>query len=243
MLRHATSSIEEVVALGGLLGITHLRLLHDPRTFRVRILILLGSVALRCIRSAETFLGHLQIEYFASEANHVLVKFHTIDTWITPVEPCLTVIIDEYGRVDVVPRAILIQWFADGIAERTRRTVCHSHTDSHTAREARMSTDVPVKLAVALDALACPGAVVCPAEAFQCQRTSVVGPVHHVGRTIHAPLLHPEEVGIVFIMTRIDIDSVAMHHRSRVASKPGLYKWILCRCLQGKKRRPAYSTQ
>ena len=187
---------------------------------------------LRRIRSAKTLLGHLQIEHCAGEADHVLVEFHTIHTWIAPVEPCLTIIVDEYGWIDVIPRAIFIQWFADGVAEGSCRTVCHSHTDGHAARETGMGTDVPVELAVALDALAGPGTVVSPAETFQREGASVVGPVHHVGRTIHTPLLHPEEVGIVLIMTRIDIDAVAVHHRSRVARKPGLHKRILCRCLQ-----------
>ena len=231
MFGHATSGIEEVVALSTLLGIHH-GLLHDPRTLSVRVLILRAPVALGWIGRAETFLGHLEVEHFAGEADHFLVQLHAIDAGITPVEPSLTVVVNHHGRVDMIPAAVLVEGLADGVTEGASGRISHSHTDGHAARETGMGTDVPVELAVALDALAGPGTVVSPAETFQREGASVVGPVHHVGRTIHTPLLHPEEVGIVLIMTRIDIDAVAVHHRSRVARKPGLHKRILCRCLQ-----------
>ena len=173
MLGHATCRIEQVVALGRLpllgIGISHLGLLHDPWAFRIDILILLVSVALRRIGRTETFLGHLQIEHFAIEADHVLLQLHAIDAGIAPIEPCLTVIINHHRRIDVIPRAILIERLADGITEGACRRVADSNANGHALRQATVGTDIPVELTVALDGLRSPRTVVGPGEALEGQ--------------------------------------------------------------------------
>ena len=52
-------------------------------------------------------------------------------------------------------------------------------------------------------------------------------PVHHVLRGVDAPLLHPEKVGIILVMSRIDIHRTIVYHRCRITGKPGLYKRVL----------------
>ena len=242
MLRHSTCCIEEIITFGclrPLLCLPHLWLLHNPRTFGIGVLILFVLVTLCHIGSAETLFCHLHLLHLTIDADHVLIQLQVVDARIAPIEPCLTIIINEHSGVNMIPTAIFIERLANGIAERTCGRICHSHTNRHTARETGMSTDVPIELTIALYALTRPCTIVCPTETFQSQRTSVICPVHHVGRTIDTPLLHPKEVCLVFIVPCIDIDPVTMYHRRGVAGKPCLHKRILCRCLQGKKRCPA----
>ena len=95
-----------------------------------------------------------------------------------------------------------------------------------------MGADVPEEFAVALNTLRSPRTVVGPGKAFQSQWRPVVLPVHHVLCGIYAPFLHPEEVGIVFVVTRIDVHCPVVYHRSRVTGTPGLHKRILCHAAQ-----------
>ena len=55
----------------------------------------------------------------------------------------------------------------------------------------------------------------------------MVCPVNHILCGIHAPLLHPEEVGAVFIMACIHVHRTVVYHRSWVTGTPGLYERIL----------------
>ena len=82
----------------------------------------------------------------------------------------MSVIIDQYGGVDMIPGAVLEQRLTDGVTERSCGGIAHSHADGHATRQTGMGADIPEELSVALDALTRPGAIVSPGEALQCQR-------------------------------------------------------------------------
>ena len=161
VFRHTTSSIQQLV---------HAFPLGQPRTFDIRVLILLALLTLAHHRTAKGFLGHVKLTQFAAIGNHVAVQLQVIALRITPHEPSLSVVVNQHGRVDMVPRAVLKQGLANGVAERSRRRVADSHTDGHSLRQPGMGTDVPVELTIALDTLRSPGTVVSPREALQGQR-------------------------------------------------------------------------
>ena len=56
----------------------------------------------------------------------------------------------------------------------------------------------------------------------------MVLPVYHILGGIDTPFLHPEEIGIVLIVTGIDVHRTVINQRSRVAGKPCLNKRVLC---------------
>ena len=135
----------------------------------------------------------------------------------------------------MIPRTILEQRLADGILERSCRTVTHSYADGHTTRQFGVGTNIPIELPVALDGLRGPGTVVGPGETLQGEGRTMVLPVHHILRRIDAPLLHPEEVGAILVMTSINIHRTVVNHRSGVTCTPGLHKGVLrvgshCHC-------------
>src|SRR5574344_1992695 len=174
MLWHTTSRIEQIVALRILdrftLSICHLRLLHEPRTFCIDILILLFTVTLGRVWSTKSLFGHFQRLHLAIKRNHILIELDIIHARVAPHEPCLTFLVNHNSRVSMIPTAILIEWLADGITERTCGRICHCHANSHSIGKARMGTDIPIKLAIALNALACPGTVISPRETLQSER-------------------------------------------------------------------------
>ena len=227
MFRNTTCSIDKLVGLRTVNFILLIVNFSDPGSFYIAVLVLLSLLTLAHDRSAEGFLCHVKQSQFATVRYHVFIQFQVIALGVAPHQPCLTVVVNEYGGVNMVPRTVLKQRFSNGITERTCRTVANGYTDGHTVRNPGVGTDIPIKLSVPLHALACPCSVVGPREILKCQRRSVVSPVHHVLRTIDAPFLHPEEVGIVFIMTSVNVHGTVMNHRSRVRGKPSLNKRIL----------------
>lgn len=127
----------------------------------------------------------------------------------------------------MVPAAVLKERFPQRIMERTDRGVTHGDTYRHAVRQFRVGTDIPVELTVPLNTLTCPGTVVRPRETLQRKGRAMVCPVHHVLCGVHPPFLHPEEVGTVLVMTRIDIHGTIVYHRGRVTGTPRLYERIL----------------
>ena len=121
MLRHATCSIQKCVAF----VISHFSFLishfHDPRSLHIRILVLFALLTLAHDGAAEGLLCHIEKTQFATIGNHVAIQLQVVTLWITPHQPCLSVVINHYGGIDMVPRAILKQRFSQGIAERTSR--------------------------------------------------------------------------------------------------------------------------
>ena len=136
--------------------------------------------------------------------------------WITPIEVSLTILIHPNRWVDIVPTSIIEKRFAQRILERTGRRISHSYADSHSTRQFRVRTDVPVILTITFDGLCSPGTVVCPGKRTEVERRTMVGPVYHISSGIHTPFVHPEEVSLIFIMTGIDIKPVTDRKRSWV---------------------------
>ncbi len=126
VLRHSAGSIEQLV------GAVALR---QPRAFHVAVLVFLALLALAHHRASEGLLGHVQLSQLAAVGNHVAVELQVVTLRIAPHQPGLAVVVDEDCWVDVVPRAVLKQRLSDGILERPRRRVAHSHTDGHAAGE------------------------------------------------------------------------------------------------------------
>ena len=228
MLRHATSGIEQLIHLLLVNLIFFLVDLSDPRTFSVVILVFLALLALVHRGCAKAFLGHIHTTQLATIRDHIAIELEIVNLRVTPQEPGLTIVVDHHGGVDMIPRAVLEEGLSDGILEGTCGRIAHCHANGHAAREFAVGADVPIELAIALDGLRSPGTVIGPRERLQGQGRTVVGPVNHIGGRINAPLLHPEEVGTVFIMAGIDIHRAIVYHWCGVTSAPGLHKGILC---------------
>ena len=219
MFGHTTGSIEQLI---------YTITLGEPWTLYIRILILFSLLALTHDRTTKSLFGHIQTTQFTAIGNHIAIQLQVVALRVTPHQPCLTIIINHHRGVDMIPRAILEEGLTKGILERTCRTVAHSHTDGHTTREFAMCTDIPIVLTVALYRLTGPRTVVSPRETLQSQWRTMVGPVHHILGRINAPLLHPEEIGIILIMSSINIHPVTAYHWCGVACKPSLHKGVLC---------------
>lgn len=76
---------------------------------------------------------------FAVELDHVPFEFRGVTDGIAPDEPWRTVIIDQYGRVDVIPTVgtrrvgILDEGFADRILPRADRRIGNAHAKAPAA--------------------------------------------------------------------------------------------------------------
>ena len=168
VFRNATGSIEEEIftplsfrrGVGGEVS-------HQPRTFHVGVFILLAGLALVHHGSAEGFLGHVECADFTVNGNHVVVELGVIYLGVAPHNPCLLVAVNHDRGVNVVPGTVLVKRLADGIAERSCGGVADCHADGHAAGNLRVGADVPVKFAVAFNALRGPGTVVSPRERFE----------------------------------------------------------------------------
>ena len=92
----------------------------------------------------------------AAERNHVLVELSPVYVRIAPIHVCLAVVVDEDGRVDVLPVFSLpYQRLTERIGERAVRRVSHQHSDAVAVERA-----VHVEFAVTFNHLERPCAVV-----------------------------------------------------------------------------------
>ncbi|CDD81730.1 unknown [Bacteroides sp. CAG:462] len=229
VLGHSSGCVEQVVLPVAL---------AQPRPFGIDVLVLLSLHARLGVGSSEAFHGLLHAVHLAVDGNHVRVQLRVVNVRVAPVQVGGAVVVDEYGRVDVVPTAV-VERLADGVLERSRRRVTHGDTNRHGIGQLRVQADVPVELAVVLHALGSPGAVVRPGECFDGERRAVVGPVDHVRGRIDAPVLHPEEVRLVLVVAGIDVQPSIMHHRCRVGRVTGLDDGVLC--VQGARHQQGHA--
>ena len=177
------------------------------------------------------FLISLQLADFYDVArgrNHVFVELHIIKIGVAPIHISLSVVVDIYRGVDVVPMLLLpYQRLADRVFKRTVRRVGYQHADS-----IAMKRTVHIELAITFDDLQSPCSVVTltPSEVLQRSNGTVVGPVHHVGGSIKLPIQHFEPISlcIVLVMGRIKEHGVIVHHRRGVGRVLGLDNGILC---------------
>ena len=218
MFRHASRSVEQLIFAVSL---------GEPRSFHIAVFVLFGGIALRHLGSAESLFGHIQLSESAAVRNHIFVEFQVVALRISPHKPSLIVVVDKHGGVDVVPTSVFKKGFADSVLETLCGIVGYSHAYCHSARNLRMGADVPIELAVAVDGLRSPRAVVCPRECLQSQGRTVVGVVDHIGGGINAPFLHPKEIGVVLVVTRVNVERVVVHHRRGVGCKPSLNHRVL----------------
>ncbi len=229
MLWHASCCIEHVVSAVALadpwtLGIAILILWCFPGRI---VLLLFGHTATSVhARTTEALFVHIKMTDKSAQGDHVRIEFYVIEFGISPVEISFTVIVYQDRRIDIVPAA-LIEWLAKSILERTCRRVGYSHTNGHGVGQLADGTDIPIELTVTLTDLCGPGAVIGPFEGLKGQRRTTVGPVDHIGGAINTPLLHPEEVGIILVMSGIDIERVIMHKGCRVGGEAGLDDGVL----------------
>ena len=156
----------------------------------------------------------VEFVYLALQRNHILVEQCPIGVRVAPVQIGLSVVVNPNCRVDVVPVFLLPkQGFSQRIDERSIGRISHQHTDA-----VSVNRTVHVELSVPFDHLLGPGTVVVvvPLEVLQRSHCTVVGPVHHVGRSVEQPVLHHEAVGTILVMRCIKEDRVVIDHRSRV---------------------------
>ena len=119
MLRHATSSIEQLidfVLINLILCGIHL---SNPRTLGVVVLVLLATFTFVHRGSTKAFLCHIHTTQLAAVGNHVAVEFQIVNSGVTPHQPRLTIIINHHGGVDMIPRAVLKEGLSNGILEGT----------------------------------------------------------------------------------------------------------------------------
>ena len=141
MLWHTTSSIKQLVG-----AIT----LSQPRTLNIGVLVTLSLLTLVHHRTTKGFLCHVESAQFATIGNHVAIQLQIVALWITPHEPSLAIVINQYRWVNMVPTAIFEQRLSNSITEWACWRVAHSNTNSHTIGYLRMCTDIPKEFAIAL---------------------------------------------------------------------------------------------
>src|SRR5574344_318702 len=126
MLGHSACGIEQHI-----LAVT----LGNPRTFGIAILVFLAFHTLIHLRCTESFFGLLHHGHFTLERHHVFIEFCDIYLRITPIEISLSVIVNQYRWVDIVPFAIVKERFAERIFERSSWRVSYCYAYCHTARQ------------------------------------------------------------------------------------------------------------
>ncbi len=149
--------------------------------------------------------------------NHVLVEKDVSQLGVAEVEVCLTVVIDKYGWVDIVPVA-LVDKRVTYVGEWACGAFGHSHGDSHAA-VFLMNRAVEIEFSVAMDALGRPCSVLRPGDIlFEGEYSAVILPVDHILGGEAVPVEHGVEVVYqgVFIVRGVQIQGVAVNHRSGV---------------------------
>ena len=136
--------------------------LAKPGTLRIVVLVLLSSFARVHRGGTKALLRHVEHTQLARIGDHIAVQLQVVHPGVTPHQPGLPVVIDHHRGVDMVPRTVLKQRLSDGIPKGTNGRVGYSYTNGHTLRNLRVGTDIPVKLAIALDGLRGPGSIVSP---------------------------------------------------------------------------------
>ena len=175
----------------------------------------------------------LQVGDLAVDLGHVVFQLRDVGI-LSPREPGGAVIVDEHGRVDVVPAA------AGGVLvlnerlrmrhERSDRGIADGDADALSAGRSVIG-HIPVELVALLDALGRPGdALLAVREVFRTELHAMAAPVDHVGRGVNAPVGDIVVAGqadvlavLVDVFAGVDVQAVADHKRGGVA-RPGVRK-------------------
>ena len=94
VLRHTAGSIEQLVGAVALC---------QPRAFHIAVLVFLARITSAHHWAAKSFLCHVELAQLTAVGNHVAVELQVVALRVTPHQPCLAVVVDEYGGVDVIP--------------------------------------------------------------------------------------------------------------------------------------------
>ena len=198
-------------ATGGVNHVIFFSALVDPRAF--------GILAVK-----GAHVGDLDV---ACAFDHVLLEGAIIELRVTPVEPCLAIVVNKYGGVDVVPVGARQVLAVQGILEGAFLLVGHGHVDG-AAAAGGFHGHVIIVLVVAANALRCPVAVFLgrTVEVTRFQNEGVhVGPVHHIRGARYAPAVHRKKA-TALVVAGIGAKRIAEHDRRRVRRIIGLDKRV-----------------
>ena len=176
---------------------------------------------------------------FACAFDHVLLEGAVIELRVTPVEPCLAIVVNKYGGVDVVPVGARQVLAVQGILEGAFLLIGHGYVDG-AATSGGFHGHVIIVLVVAANTLRCPVAIFLgrTVKVTRFQNEGVhVGPVHHIRGARYAPAVHREEA-TALVVAGIGAKRIAKHHRRRVRRIICLNKRVF-----GKSRRRKSETQ
>ena len=188
-------------ATGGVNHVILVAALVNPRAF--------GILAVKA--------AHVGDLDFACAFDHVLLEGAVIKLGVTPVEPCLAIVVNKYGGVDVVPVGARQVLAVQGILEGAFLLVGHGHVDG-AATASGFHGHVIIVLAIAANALRSPVTVLLgrTVKVTRFQNEGVhVGPVHHIRGAGDAPAVHREEA-TALVVAGIGAKRIAKHHRRRV---------------------------
>src|SRR5574344_365694 len=154
MFRHATCCIEQIIIF-----VTF----HEPWAFCIAVRIFYAFLLITGGWTTKTRLTLWNIFYFAVDTHHVLIQFAKVDQRISPDKIGLTIIVNHYRGVDIIPIAVS-QWFADGIPKRSYRTVGYGYANGHGITQLGMQADIPIIFAPTFDGLSRPCPAVIPGK-------------------------------------------------------------------------------
>ena len=198
-------------ATGGINHVILLATLVNPRAF--------GILAVK-----GAHIGDLDV---ACAFNHVLLEGAIIKLRIAPVEPSHAIVVNKYGRVDVVPVRARQMLAVQGILERAFLLIGHGDVDGATTLGGFYG-HVIIVLVIAANALSSPVAVLLgrTVKITRFQNEGVhIGPVHHIRGARYAPTVHREEAAAL-IVAGIRAKRIAEYDWCRVRRIIGLDKRV-----------------
>ena len=168
--------------------------------------------------------------------NHIGFQFSQETGSVSPTYPTLSFVVNQYGRVNIVPPAtcpvrchgITYQRFAYRILKRSCRRIAYRNSDCFPyVWLTTLYGSIIIKLAVFFHDLRCPSLPYSPTEISRLQYRTMVCPCLHIFCRIAKPFRNIEFLStgcrvltfIKFIMTNIQIKRPIMNHRCRVGCK------------------------
>ena len=111
MFGHSSGSIKQIVFVVPFI---------EPRAFGIGVFIFHIFHPFLRIGCTKALNGLFDFTDFTFQGNHVVIEFRVIDVRISPIQVGLSVIVNEYSRIDVVPTSV-VKRFADGIFKWAER--------------------------------------------------------------------------------------------------------------------------
>ena len=225
VFRYATSGIFQIILTIALV---------NPRCL-LEVGLWCTVVVVTLERSEGSLVLRLHLYLTAHDGNHRLGQPRVPQHVVAIEQVGLSVVVNHHRRVNLEPP--FHQWFANGVLIGTSRRVRHCHPDTWICLTLDGGGHIPIPLAIALDALACPAVVVLLGpfrEGRGSERCTTIGPVHHIDSAIEQPVLHGEIAvdGFVLVVVNEEVERVTMHVRCWVGCVTIVDDGVLCRyCL------------